>query len=68
MPGDLSYSREEALLYVGMTQVEAVASGTSAGIREVRVVKSGGAVSAEYRFNRLSLVVVDGLVTRAWFG
>ena len=68
VPGDLSYSQEEAFLYVGLTEAEAVASATSAGIQEIRVVKPGQGVSADYRFNRLRLKVVNGLVTRAWFG
>ena len=57
--------QDDALIYIGLKESEAVASATSAGIRDIQVVRSGQVMTADLSPTRLKLFVADGTWT-AW--
>jgi hypothetical protein len=68
MPMDHDPSPDEAQAYVSLSESEAVESATAAGIKDIRIVEVGGALSTDYRPHRLTLVIENEQIVRARFG
>lgn len=57
----------ESQRYVGMSRADALEAAETAGVKAVRVIEGSQHLSADFRPDRLNIVIADGHVTKAAF-
>jgi hypothetical protein len=57
----------ESQSYVGMSRTDALEAADTAGVKAVRVIEGSQDLSADFRPDRLNIVIADGYVTKAAF-
>ena len=57
----------ESQKYVGLSRDDALKAADIAGVKAVRVIEGSQHLSADFRSDRLNIVVVDHYVTKAAF-
>jgi hypothetical protein len=57
----------ESQSYVGLSRADALEAAETAGVKAVRVIEGSQHLTADFRPDRLNIVIADGYVTKAAF-
>jgi hypothetical protein len=57
----------ESQKYVGLSRADALKAADTAGVKAVRVIEGSQHLTADFRSDRLNILVADGYVTKAAF-
>jgi hypothetical protein len=57
----------ESQTYVGLSRTDALKAADVAGVKSVRVIEGSQSLTADFRSDRLNILVADGYVTKAAF-